>query len=114
MGTKGRGVGDGTLGELRQRTANPMRSSQHEAKPDDRATQRLEVRFRWHGIHQYWPVSLQSARELWKARTALSELVMKNRGIRFDEVRSEGKLLLSLLRGWRLLQTLATIESLFL
>jgi hypothetical protein len=34
---------------------------------------------------------------------ALQELVMKNRRIRFDEVRSQGKLLVSLLRGWRMI-----------
>jgi hypothetical protein len=34
---------------------------------------------------------------------ALDKLVMKNRRIRFDKVRTEGKLLASLLRGWRLL-----------
>jgi hypothetical protein len=32
-----------------------------------------------------------------------SELVMKNRSIRFDEVRSEGKLLVSLLLGWAMI-----------
>jgi len=45
-------------------------------------------------------------REIWKARptnTTLQELVMKDRRIRFDEVRSEGKLLVSLLRGWALI-----------
>ena len=49
------------------------------------------------------PVPLQIVREIWKARpmnTALQELVMKDRRIRFDEVRTEGKLLVSLLRGW--------------
>src|SRR5215470_16165718 len=49
------------------------------------------------------PVPLQVVREIWKARPmniALDKLVMKNRRIRFDEVRSEGKLLVSLLRGW--------------
>jgi hypothetical protein len=69
----------------------------------DRKTQCLEVRFKWHNVHQYRPV-LQVVREIWKARpmnTALQELVMKNRRIRFDEVRSEGKLLVSLLCGWR-------------
>jgi hypothetical protein len=35
--------------------------------------------------------------------TALQELVMKNRRIRFDEVRSKGKLLVSLLRGWAMI-----------
>ena len=54
-------------------------------------------------VQQYRPVPLQIVREIWKARplnTALQELVMKNRRIRFDEVRTEGKLLVSLLRGW--------------
>jgi len=53
-------------------------------------------------------VSLQTARKLWKARpvfTALDELVMKNRGIRFEYVRSEGKLLMSMLRALRILST---------
>jgi hypothetical protein len=34
---------------------------------------------------------------------ALQELVMKDRRIRFDEVRTEGKLLVSLLRGWAMI-----------
>jgi hypothetical protein len=57
-------------------------------------------------VHQYRPVSLKVAREIWKARPvniALDSL-MKNRRIRFDEVRSQGKLLVSMLRGWRMLQ----------
>jgi hypothetical protein len=59
----------------------------------DRATQCLEVRFKWKSIQQYRPLSLLAAREVWKARpvnTALDSLV-KNRRTRFDEVRSEGK-----------------------
>jgi hypothetical protein len=66
----------------------------------------VEVRFKWHNVHQYRPVPLQIVREIWKARpmnTALQELVMKDRRIRFDELRSEGKLLVSLLRGWALI-----------
>jgi hypothetical protein len=44
-------------------------------------------------------VNLESAAdEHW-----LQEPVMKNRRIRFDEVRSEGKLLVSLLRGWAMI-----------
>jgi hypothetical protein len=35
---------------------------------------------------------------------ALDELVMKNRRIRFDKVRTEGKLLASLLRALDLIQ----------
>jgi hypothetical protein len=57
-------------------------------------------------VHQYRPVSLQAAREIWKARPvniALDSL-MKNQRIRFDEVRSEGKVLVSMLCGWRMLQ----------
>jgi len=54
-------------------------------------------------VQQFRPVPLDVVREVWKARpmnTALQERVMKNRRIRFDEVRSDGKLLVSLLRGW--------------
>jgi hypothetical protein len=72
----------------------------------DRATQCLEVRFRWKNVHQYRPVPLQIAREIWKARpmnVALEKLVFKNRRIRFDKVRTEGKLLASLLRGWAMI-----------
>jgi len=35
--------------------------------------------------------------------TVLDELIMKNRRIHFDQVRNDGKLLMSLLRGWELL-----------
>jgi len=69
----------------------------------DRVTQCLEVRFKWHSVHQYGPVPLDVVREIWKARPmnmALQERVMNNRRFRFDEVRSQGKLLVSLLRGW--------------
>jgi hypothetical protein len=48
-------------------------------------------------------------REIWKARlmnTALQELVLKNPRIRFDEVRTEGKLLVSVLAGWQMLSKL--------
>jgi hypothetical protein len=34
---------------------------------------------------------------------ALDKLIMKNQRIRFDEVRTEGKLLVSLLRGWAMI-----------
>jgi hypothetical protein len=47
-------------------------------------------------------VSLQTVREIWKAQpvnVALDNL-MKSRHVRFDEVRSEGKMLISVLRGW--------------
>jgi hypothetical protein len=67
----------------------------------DRKTQCLEVRFKWKSVQQCRPVSLQTAREIWKARPiniAIDNL-MKNRRIRFDHVRSEGKMLMSLLRG---------------
>jgi hypothetical protein len=35
--------------------------------------------------------------------TALEKLIMKNRRSRFDEVRTDGKLLASLLRAWKLI-----------
>ena len=49
--------------------------------------------------------NVQTGREIWKARpinVALAQL-MKNRTIRFDEVRSEGKLLMSMLRGRKII-----------
>jgi len=79
----------------------------------DRKTQCLEIRFKWHSAYQYRPVPLEVVRKIWKAcpmNTALQELVMNNRRIRFDEVRTEGKLLVSLLRGWSLLRPLAPTE----
>ncbi len=69
----------------------------------DRATQCLEVRFTWKAVTQFRPVPLALVREIWKARPmnmALDKLVMKNRRFRFDKVRTEGKLLASLLCGW--------------
>ena len=52
---------------------------------------------------QFRPVPLATVRAIWNARPmnmALDKLVMKDRRIRFDEVRTEGKLLASLLRSW--------------
>jgi hypothetical protein len=72
----------------------------------DRVTQCLEVRFKWNAVTQFRPVPLSLVREIWKARpmnTALEKFVMKNRRIQFDEVRTEGKLLVSLLRAWELI-----------
>jgi hypothetical protein len=57
-------------------------------------------------VTQFRPVPLSLVREIWKARPmnlALDKLVMKNRGIRFDKVRTEGKLLACLLRGWAMI-----------
>jgi hypothetical protein len=57
-------------------------------------------------VHQYRPVPLQIVREIWKARpmnVTLEKLIMKNQRIQFDEVRTEGKLLASLLRGWAMI-----------
>lgn len=67
----------------------------------DRKTQRLEVRFRWKPVHPYRPVPFNLLRRICKARpmnTALDKFAMKNRCIHFDEVRSDGKLFMSLLR----------------
>ena len=72
----------------------------------DRPTLCLEVRFTWHSVTQFRPVPLQVVRRIWKARpmnTALEELVMKNRRIQFEKVRTEGKLLASMLRGWAMI-----------
>ena len=72
----------------------------------DRVTQCLEVRFTWKAVTQFRPVPLATVHEIWKARpmnVALDKLVMKNRRIQFDEVRTEGKLLASLLRCWAMI-----------
>jgi hypothetical protein len=72
----------------------------------DRATQCLEVRYTWNAVTQFRLVPLHIVLEIWKARpmnVALDKLVMKNRRIRFDKVRTEGKLLASLLRGWAMI-----------
>jgi len=91
----------------------PLASEHHAVKDAwirslayDRATQCLEVRFTWNAVTQFRPVPLQIVREIWKARpmnVALEALVMKNRRIRFEKVRTEGKLLASLLRGWKMI-----------
>ena len=64
-----------------------------------------EVLFKWKSVRQYRPVSLQAVREIWKARQVNMALdqVTKNRRIRIDEVRSEGKMLVSMLRGLELI-----------
>jgi hypothetical protein len=72
----------------------------------DREAHCLEVRFRWKAVHQYHPVPLPLVRKIWKVcpmNLALDKLVMKNRRTGFDAVRSEGKLLVSLLRGWAMI-----------
>src|SRR5215831_6990300 len=94
-----------------QHVVEPVASAHHAVKDAwirslayDRATQCLEVRFTWKNVHQYRPVPLWLVRKIWKAppmNMALQESVMKNRRIRFEEVRTEGKLLMSLLRGWQ-------------
>lgn len=53
-------------------------------------------------MHQYRPVPLSVVRETWKAKpmkVALHKLLIDNPRFRFDQVRTEGKSLASLLRG---------------
>ncbi len=71
----------------------------------DRMTQRLEVRYRWRSVRQYRPVPLSVVKQIWKARpmdVALHEYVKASR-VRFVEVRSEGKLLMTMMRGWQMI-----------
>ena len=66
----------------------------------------LEVRYKWDHVRQYRPVSLSLVRQVWKARPmnmTLEKLIMKNRRIKFDEVRTEGKFDGELLRGWSMI-----------
>jgi hypothetical protein len=82
------------------------RRIQNDGGQYDHVTQCLEVRFKWHSVHQYRPVPLDVVREIWKARPmnmALQERVMNNPRYRFGEVRTEGMLLVSLLRAWQVL-----------
>jgi hypothetical protein len=75
----------------------------------DRATRCLEVRYRWKTIYQFRPVTVDEVRTIWKARpmnAALAEFVRIGR-IRFDEVRTEGQVLASLLRGWAIISELS-------
>ena len=68
----------------------------------DRMTQRLEVRFWWKSVHQYPAGTPQSPAQNLEGTAneyAFDEFVMKNRRIHFDEVRSDEKLLMSLLGG---------------
>jgi hypothetical protein len=94
---------------------NPL-ENEHHAVDDgsirsvayDRTTQCLEVRFTWKAVTQFRPVSLATVREIWKARpmnVTLDTVIMKNRRIRCDEVRTEGKLLVSLLYGWEMIRS---------
>ena len=56
----------------------------------DRVTQCLEVRFKWHSVHQYRPVPLELVREIWKARpmnTALPNSPSPGMTVAFIEVR---------------------------
>ena len=72
----------------------------------DRYNGRLEVAMKWNTFRQFWPVSLALFRELWRARpmsNVLNEKISKQRGINFDEVRSEWRVLALMLRGMGLL-----------
>ena len=101
------------MGQFREHLLNPL-PLEHHAVDDgwihslayDRKTQCLEVRYKWHSVHQYRPVPLEVVREIWKARpmnTVLQERAMNNGRFRFDEVRTEGKLLVSMLRAWAMI-----------
>jgi hypothetical protein len=68
----------------------------------DHANGHLEIDFRWNNGHQYWMVSLALFRELWKPRPMylfLHGQIFPNSRIRAEYVRTEGKLLVSMLKG---------------
>jgi hypothetical protein len=71
-----------------------------------RQTGRLEVSLKLDAVQQFWPVSRALFRELWKARpmnSVLYQKIFRKRGMHFGQVRSEGKILASMLRGMDLL-----------
>ena len=70
----------------------------------DRVRGRLEVDYKWNSVRQYSPISPQRFRELWNARPmhlTLSTMI-DSRRVREDYVRTEGKVLVTLLKGWEL------------
>jgi hypothetical protein len=104
------GIGSSTVNtflRLFRLNTTPSRTDAFEVLAYDRGTQCLEVRFKWRAAHQI-PSGITADRSgNVKARpvnVALDNL-MRNGRVHFDEVRSGGKVLVSMLRGLRILST---------
>src|SRR5262245_42157290 len=68
----------------------------------DRRTNRLEIAFKWNAVRQYWPVSRSLFTQLWKGRPmylVLHEKFNREHGLQWAEVRTEKKVLVSMLRA---------------
>ena len=74
----------------------------------ERRTGRLEVEFKWNDVRQFWPVAPALFRELWRGRPmyiVLHQKILPNRRIRWAFVRTEGKLVVSMLKGLAMVLT---------
>jgi hypothetical protein len=68
----------------------------------ERRSGRLEIHFTWNDVRQFWPIPASLFRELWRGRPmyiVLHQKILPNRGIRWAFVRTEGKLVVSMLKG---------------
>ena len=74
----------------------------------DRLHGRLEIAFRWNDVRQFWAVSPSLFRELWRGTPrylVLYQKIIGDRRIRWAYVRTEGKVLVSMLRGLLMIAT---------
>jgi hypothetical protein len=72
----------------------------------DRRTRRLEIEFTWNDVRQFWPIPLDLFRELWRGRPMYivpHQKMLPNRRMRWAFVRTEGKVMVSLLKGLALI-----------
>jgi hypothetical protein len=66
----------------------------------DRRHGRLEIEFKWNDTTQFWPVSPALFKELWRGQPrylVLNEKIIGDRRIRSAFVRTDGKVLVSML-----------------
>ena len=68
----------------------------------ERRTGRLEIHFTWNDVRQFWPIAPTLFRELWRGRpmyVVLHQKILPNRRIHWAFVRTEGKVIVSMLKG---------------
>jgi len=71
----------------------------------DRQQGRLEIDCRWNDVRQFWPVSPAIFKELWRGQPrylVLYQKIIGNRRMRWAYVRTEGKVLVSMLFAFHL------------
>src|SRR5262245_60523990 len=74
----------------------------------ERRTGCLEIHFTWNDVRQFWPIPLGLFRELWRGRPmyiVLHQKILPDRRIRWAFVRTEGKLVVSMLKGLAIVLT---------